>query len=522
MLKRAPLALLTPLLAAVAANATELNRVALSRYGTNEQVTSIGQFSDVRPGDWAYQALSNLIERNGCVAGYSNGRIVGNRTISRFEAAALLNACLDRLSTVTDELKQLMAAFAPELTALKGRLDGAEAKVGVMAAQQFSSTTKLSGQATMVLGGSAYSGSAINTAANTVNTATQGDQTLPNALSFNYDVRLTFDSSFNGSDLLRTQLRAGNFDGNNNSFGGGGPTPLSTLETAFQEPRGAQILGIYKLYYQAPLGGGLTATVGPRVAMEDILAFWPSVYPASTVLDVLTMAGAPVAYNYNRGAGAGLWWQRNGWSLSANYVAGNGNDGNPAAGGIGTANAASSGTVQFGFHDPSWGLALAYTGVQNGAIPYGTLSLLDALNTGPTFTNAFALSGYWQPSRSGWIPSISAGWGINSTTYNTLQPPGTATTIQSWSVGLNWNDAFAPGHAAGMGFGQAPFATAQSGGGNPNDANWMWEWWYNLQLSDNISVTPAVFYLSRPLGQQTPAGQSFNQWGALIKTQFTF
>jgi len=33
-----------------------------------EQVTSISQFSDVRPTDWAYQALSNLIERYGCVA----------------------------------------------------------------------------------------------------------------------------------------------------------------------------------------------------------------------------------------------------------------------------------------------------------------------------------------------------------------------------------------------------------------------------------------------------------------------
>ena len=28
-----------------------------------EQVTSITQFSDVVPTDWAYQALSNLIER---------------------------------------------------------------------------------------------------------------------------------------------------------------------------------------------------------------------------------------------------------------------------------------------------------------------------------------------------------------------------------------------------------------------------------------------------------------------------
>ena len=59
------------LMAPVAANAAELNINGVSDYAaTGEQVTSITQFSDVVPTDWAYQALSNLIERYGCVAGY--------------------------------------------------------------------------------------------------------------------------------------------------------------------------------------------------------------------------------------------------------------------------------------------------------------------------------------------------------------------------------------------------------------------------------------------------------------------
>jgi uncharacterized protein YjbI with pentapeptide repeats len=55
--------------------ATELNINGVSDYAASsasnsrEQVTSITQFSDVYPTDWAYQALSNLIERYGCVAG---------------------------------------------------------------------------------------------------------------------------------------------------------------------------------------------------------------------------------------------------------------------------------------------------------------------------------------------------------------------------------------------------------------------------------------------------------------------
>jgi len=53
---------------ATTAGAAELNLAGLNHYASQEQVTSINQFSDVRPTDWAYQALSNLIERYGCVA----------------------------------------------------------------------------------------------------------------------------------------------------------------------------------------------------------------------------------------------------------------------------------------------------------------------------------------------------------------------------------------------------------------------------------------------------------------------
>ncbi|WP_216916641.1 MULTISPECIES: iron uptake porin, partial [unclassified Synechococcus] len=99
--------------------------------------------SDVKPTDWAFQALSNLIERYGCVAGYPNGTYKGGQAMTRYEAAALLNACLDRITEVTDELKRLMAEFEKELAVLRGRVDGLEAKVGELEATQFSTTTKL-------------------------------------------------------------------------------------------------------------------------------------------------------------------------------------------------------------------------------------------------------------------------------------------------------------------------------------------------------------------------------------------
>ena len=129
----------------------------LKAWRSKNQVTSVNQFSDLRPSDWAYQALSNLVEKYGCVAGYPDGTYKGGQAMTRYEAAALLNACLDRVTEVTDELQRLMDEFKKELAVLKGRVDGLEAKVGTLEAQQFSTTTKLSGLATFVIGGIDYS-----------------------------------------------------------------------------------------------------------------------------------------------------------------------------------------------------------------------------------------------------------------------------------------------------------------------------------------------------------------------------
>ncbi|OUE48651.1 MAG: hypothetical protein BTM33_07335, partial [Synechococcus sp. Lanier] len=66
------------------AMAAELNMDGVNKYAaSSEQVTSITQFSDVKPTDWAYQALSNLIERYGCVAGYPNGTFKGGQAMTR-------------------------------------------------------------------------------------------------------------------------------------------------------------------------------------------------------------------------------------------------------------------------------------------------------------------------------------------------------------------------------------------------------------------------------------------------------
>ena len=517
----AALGLLAPL-APVGASAAELNLEGINRYASGhatdglsaDQVTSINQFSDVQPTEWAYQALSNLIERYGCVAGYPDGTFRGKQALSRWEAAALLNACLDRITEVTDELRRLLKEFEAELAVLKGRVDGLEAKVGELEANQFSTTTKLSGQATFVVGANAFGGSATS--------LRDAARQEVGATTFTYDLQLSFDTSFTGKDLLRTILRAGNFG--SSAFGGAGPTgSLSTLEVAFQEDAGADVVGIDKLFYQFPIGSGFTATVGGRVGQEDMLALWPSVYPSDTILNVLTLNGAPAAYNKNLGPGAGLWWQNGGFSVSASYVAANGNAGNPSEGGIGTNASAGTGTVQIGYAQDQWAVAAIYSYIQSGVGVSGTTPLAaQAFENAAARTNAVGLSGYWQPSSSSWVPSISAGWGINSTSNDGQEVDGDVRTSQSWMVGLEWSDVFVKGNALGMAVGQPIFATALEGSDSPNDGNVVWEWWYEFQVTDNISVTPALFYLSRPLGQATPSGDTFNQLGGLVKTTFRF
>jgi len=99
---------------------------------------------------------------------------------------------------------------------------------------------------------------------------------------------------------------------------------------------------------------------------------------------------------------------------------------------------------------------------------------------------------------------------------------GHVETGQSWSVELEWKDVFLLGVHAGMAIGQPVFASSLRGGQTSADRQFIWEWWYQLQVTDHISVTPTLFYRSRPLGDNTPADQTFQQLGGLVKTTFTF
>ena len=453
-----------------------------------------------------------------------------------------------------------MAEFEKELAVIRGRVDGLEAKVGELEATQFSTTTKLRGNAVFVVGGNAFGGS--NNYIGAIGalpgkTLPETERNLQGAVTFNYDVRLAFDTSFSGKDLLRTELRAGNFQ---NSGFGAGTTNLNLLYEAYQEPPTPDTVGINRLFYQFPIGSDFVATVGARVRQDDMLAIWPTVYSSDPILAFFVHSGTNGTYNVNLGSGAGLWWKKNGFSISANYIVANGNIGSPdqnalltsgvACGGLANGCSISTGTVQLAYTGPRWAISGAYTYSQNLGPNRGTPLAINPFGFGlggpanglSLKTNAFSINGYWQPYSTGWIPSISAGWGINtysSNSWNGGIGVGSLSTnglvSQSCFTGLKWTDVFLKGNELGMAVGQAPFITSFGGnngikdqlGNTPSDQNVISELWYKFQVTDNISVTPAVFYISNPLGQQQrflAAGGSsgLNNFGALVKTTFKF
>ena len=195
--------------------------------------------------------------------------------------------------------------------------------------------------------------------------------------------------------------------------------------------------------------------------------------------------------------------------------------------------------MQIAYAPENWGIAAAYNyASQNGGTLYaGNGTPLAVLATGDGNNSSFGLSAWWSPEESSWIPSISTGYGFNSIT-NDDSTVFRSVDTQSWYVGIQWADAFMKGNTLGMAVGQPTFVTDVEYRNDVSesdfvaDGNYAWEFWYAFQVTDNITVTPAIYYLSRPYGDLTDGGgnilggdrgnDTFNNFGGLVKTTFKF
>ena len=93
------------------------------------QVTSVSQLKDVTPSNWAYQAISDLVSRYGCVAGFPDQTFKPGQPATRAEMAALVDACLNRISEFQNAQDAQLAAA---LKAQAAKWEGTEAVVAAM------------------------------------------------------------------------------------------------------------------------------------------------------------------------------------------------------------------------------------------------------------------------------------------------------------------------------------------------------------------------------------------------------
>jgi hypothetical protein len=501
---------------------------ALSDTGSMEAVTSVSQLSDVKPTDWAFQALQSLVERYGCIAGYPDKTYRGNRAMTRYEFAAGLNACMDRVNDLIaastadmvkkDDLatlRKLQEQFAAELATLRGRVDGLERKVATLEKQQFSTTTKLSGEAIFSLA-TAYGG------------------TKDANVAFNNRVRLNLTTSFTGKDMLITGLQAYNFSGNNLASTTGLADPVlgsssnvrlgyeaqfpNINPTTLSARGGNNQVELYKLLYIFPVSKKLTAFVGTQAEVSDA---FPAILPfaGEGTEGISRFSTLPAAQRVSGGtsqfglaSAAGLIYTVSDTidfralygTLTANLTNNTGFPGTPLGAGLfnGSYIAAAQLTVK-----PSKaldiGLNYAYSyhqinilGAGLGSSDIGAVNIGANSLTTPIKLNTFGVSAAYRLN-----PSVTLAASY-SQVFADLIGVSAGTNFNSWLVGVHFKDVLSKGNTAGLIFGQPLSRSSVSGlAVRPENATpYHLEGYFNYRLNDKISITPGVFVIFNPEG----------------------
>ncbi len=526
-----------------------------------EQVTSVSQLSDVKPTDWAFAALQSLVERYGCIAGYPNGTYRGNRAMTRYEFAAGLNACLERvnelIATATADLvkkedlatlQRLREEFSAELATLRGRVDALEANTAKLEANQFSTTTKLNGEAIISVIGA--TGGAPN-------------RSDPNIVLVNR-VRLNLNTSFTGKDLLITGLQSYNFLGGVDGSGSiqqslGLASPLltaSSARTSF-EPQfpgldvktlsnvSANTIQLYKLLYIFPVADKLTLFAGTAAEVSDA---FPAITPfyGEGQESISRFAGLnPVVRVSGGTSGTGLasaagfiFSISKQLDLRALYGSVNANlpssspDILPGVSntplGAGVFSGSSVVAAQLTFRPTSSiDIGLNYANSYHEINILGTGLVRDDIGSLagvplgiPVKLNSVGGTATWRFS-----PKVAlSGYGAALFVDDSSGRVDASTTFTSWMVGLHFNDLFNKGNNAGLIFGQPLYRTDASGDARlaPAGANravpYHLEAYYRLRVSDNISITPGAFVLFNP---ESDSRNETTTVGVL-RTTFTF
>ncbi|OLP17343.1 hypothetical protein BST81_16195 [Leptolyngbya sp. 'hensonii'] len=496
-----------------------------------DQINSVSQLSDVQPTDWAFQALQSLVERYGCVVGYPDGSYRGNRAMTRYEFAAGLNACMDRVNEliasatanlVTKEdlatLQRLQEEFATELATLRGRVDALEARTATLEAQQFSTTTKLFGEAIFAVTGVA-TGQDIN----------QTD--IPRITTLGYRTRLNLDTSFNGRDLLRTRLQSINLNYFSSPAGTNSQLPEGVLRfDSGPFAAGSSTVSLDALLYSFPIGDRTTVVLeGNAGATDDFALTLNPFLDGDGGSGALSNFGTRNSiYYYVSGAGIGIRHEFNDYlEISLGYLAGTPN--NPAPGnGLFNGSYGTIGQIVFKPSD-RFNLAFAYINAYNTNTGTGSLRSNLAFTTGlPTVTNSYGIQGSFQVSPN----FVVNAWGG----YTAARVIGLGDAdIWSYAVGLAFPDLGKEGNLAGIIVGVEPrvagatfptITVANNGSlaagttitSVDRDTSLHVEGFYQYRVNDNITITPGLIWLTAPNHDARNAGAVIG----VIRTTFTF
>ena len=498
---------------------TLVEQVQLRPSAVAQNVTSVSQLSDVRPTDWAFTALQSLVERYGCIAGYPDSTFRGKQATSRYEFAAGLNACLDKINEIISAgladkvskedlatLQKLQEEFAAELATLRGRVDALDAKTAKLEAQQFSTTTKLRGEAIFgLVGGS-----------DGVTTVTNPSSTN---VAFNYRVRLNLDTSFTGKDLLRTRLQASN-TANFTDLAGSNSTRLSYDGFA----TAANNFEINRLFYRFPVGDNLKVYVAPIGAVEDVLnPLNPlesdsqgtiSRFGRFSPLIRIASRSGPTGFTSGLAVAGFDWTLSDKVSFQAAYSASNAAaaTGQGGVSGGDTKIAAQfvikpSEALTFGV-----GYANAYT-IGNSLGSGLNVDSLGAAGVTGIRSNTVVGSLIWDITKKFTFNT----WGSYTFADSTGVTAGTRFT--SWLAALSAKDLFTEGDLAALSFGQPLLRTGVSGAAAGSASTpYQLEALYRFRVSKNISITPGVYFV---FNQSSDSANGTATVG-VIRTTFSF
>ena len=451
----------------ISANATDINLEDLNSYSNSSQsVRFTNNYLNIQPGDWAHQSIKNLVISRGCNIN------VSDKSLTRFEAAAILNSCLGDVAEVSNVERSLIDEFSSEIALIRGRVDGIEARMNEFEAGSFSSTTVASFSADFAFG--AVDGKTATTSGGTT-TATVGgvdnvviqndDGTTSNeAFSFDYGYQIDLTTSFTGEDSFDVSLDAGqgtlaeldlNSGGNSLVVDGIAYTfPLGDKTTVFF---GNSMDGS-TLFNTACVYGGPTNTLDDCGNLNSALA-----------VGFGTAAGA--SYDFGNGLTAAIGYEGEGATTS----------------GIGTKEGLDAIAGQVAYSKENFGVSV-------------TLAEIETSSTeSDTFT---ALNAYYTPIDGG-FPSISVGyeWGDDGSA------PSTKDETSHYFIGLQWDE-----------IGEGTFGLA-AGTHTPviedGDELMMYEAWYSYPINDGMTITPLVFTKNMAEGTD-------NQTGIIVKTSFSF